>query len=124
MRAVVLHEFGPPENLRFEEVADPEPGAGQVRIAVAAAGVHLIDTTVRSGASGGPFPLPDLPVTPGREVAGVVDAVGAGADRRWLGRRVVAHLGRASGGYAERAVREADRLHGCPTAWPTTPRWR
>ena len=114
MRAVVLHEFGPPENLRYEEVADPEPGAGQVRIAVAAAGVHLIDTTVRSGASAGLFPLPELPAIPGREVAGVVDAVGPGADERWLGRRVVAHLGAASRGYAERAVRETDHLHVLP----------
>ena len=47
MRAIVLHEFGPAENLRYEEVDDPQPEAGQVRIAVAAAGVHLIDTTIR-----------------------------------------------------------------------------
>jgi NADPH2:quinone reductase len=41
VRAIVLHEFGPAANLRWEEVQDPEPGPGQVRIAVAAAGVHL-----------------------------------------------------------------------------------
>jgi NADPH:quinone reductase len=114
MRAVVLHEFGPPENLRYEKVADPEPGAGQVRIAVAAAGVHLIDTTVRRGVSGGLFPLPELPAIPGREVAGVVDALGPGADKAWLGRRGVTHLGAASRGYAELAVREADALHALP----------
>ena len=49
-------------------------------------------------------PLPTLPCIPGREVAGVVDAVGQGVDPEWLGRRVVAHLGHAAGGYAERAV--------------------
>jgi NADPH:quinone reductase len=59
-----------------------------------------------------------------REVAGTVDAVGPEADERWLGRRVVAHLGPASGGYAELAVRETEALHALPTAWPTTPRWR
>jgi NADPH2:quinone reductase len=62
----------------------------------------------------GPLPLPELPTIPGREVAGVVDALGPGVDERWLGRRVVAHLGPASGGYAELAVRDADALHAVP----------
>jgi NADPH:quinone reductase len=114
MRAIRLHEFGPPENLVYEEVEDPQPGPGQVRIAVAAAGVHLIDTTIRAGVQRGPLPLPDLPAIPGREVAGVVDALGAGVDEIWLGRRVVAHLGPASGGYAELAVREVDAVHALP----------
>jgi NADPH:quinone reductase len=114
MRAIRLHEFGPAENLVYEEVEDPQPGPGQVRIAVAAAGVHLIDTTIRAGVQRGPLPLPDLPAIPGREVAGVVDALGAGVDESWLGRRVVAHLGPASGGYAELAVREVDAVHALP----------
>ena len=114
MHAIVQHEFGPPENLRYEEAADPEPGPGQARIAVAAAGVHLIDTSIRSGAQMGPMPLPELPMIPGREVAGVVDAVGPGVEPGWLGRRVVAHLGWASAGYAERAVREVEHLHPLP----------
>jgi NADPH2:quinone reductase len=111
MRAVRLHAFGPAENLRYEEVEDPSPGPGQVRIAVAAAGVHLIDTKIRAGVRMGPMPLPTLPDIPGREVAGTVDAVGDGVDEAWLGRRVVAHLGPASRGYAELAVREVERLH-------------
>jgi NADPH2:quinone reductase len=114
MRAIRLHEFGPAENLVHEEVEDRQPGPGQVRIAVAAAGVHLIDTTIRAGVQRGPLPLPDLPAIPGREVAGVVDALGAGVDGSWLGRRVVAHLGPASGGYAELAVREVDAVHALP----------
>jgi NADPH:quinone reductase len=114
VRAIVLHEFGPAANLRWEEVEDPEPGPGQVRIAVAAAGVHLIDTTMRRGVQMGPMPLPDLPAVPGREVAGVVDALGPDTDGAWLGRRAVAHLGRATGGYAELAVREAAALHALP----------
>jgi NADPH2:quinone reductase len=85
-----------------------------VRIAVEAAGVHLLDTTIRKGESGGPFPLPDLPMTPGREVAGRVEALGPGVDDQWLGRRVVAHLGMASGGYAELAVAPAGALHELP----------
>jgi NADPH2:quinone reductase len=111
MRAIRLHEFGPAENLRYEEVPDPEPGAGQVRIAVAAAGVHLVDTTIRSGEARGPFPLPELPAVPGREVAGAVDAVGDGVDPSWIGRRVVAHLGIASGGYAELALCAVESVH-------------
>jgi NADPH2:quinone reductase len=113
MRAIRLHAFGPPEHLRLEEVDDPEPGPGQVRIRVGAAGVHFVDTAIRSGAEGW-LPLPELPMTPGREVAGVVDRLGAGAERGWLGRRVVVHLGTASGGYAELAVRDAGALHVIP----------
>jgi NADPH:quinone reductase len=114
MHAIRLHAFGPPENLRYERVDDPRPGPGQARIAVAAAGVHLIDTVLRAGRPMGPLALPDLPTIPGREVAGTVDAVGPEVDERWLGRRVVAHLGPASGGYAELAVREAEALHALP----------
>ena len=103
MRAVRLHEFGPPENLVLEEVPDLVPAPGQLRVAVEASGVHLLDTTVRRGEPG-PLPLPDLPTVPGREVAGTVDLLGEGVDPDWLGRRVVAHLGPVPGGYAEQAV--------------------
>jgi NADPH2:quinone reductase len=109
MWAIRQHEFGGPEELRVEEVADPHPGEGQVRIRVHSAGVHLVDTTIRRGEPG-PFPPPDLPMTPGREVAGIVDAVGPGQDGAWSGRRVVAHLGPASGGYAELALAPAGSL--------------
>jgi NADPH:quinone reductase len=114
MHAIRQREFGPAENLIYDEVTDPVPGADQVRIAVEAAGVHLLDTTIRKGQSGGPFPLPDLPMTPGREVAGRVDAVGPGVDEGWRGRRVVAHLGVASGGYAELALAPVGALHELP----------
>jgi NADPH2:quinone reductase len=97
MRAVRLHQFGPAENLVLDEVPDPWPGSDQVRIRVRAAGVHVLDTVIRSGASGGLFPLPELPTIPGREVAGVV-----------------AHLGQASGGYAQLAVASRSALHTIP----------
>ena len=113
MHAIRLHEFGPAENLRYESVADPQPGPGQVRIAVRAAGVHVIDTSIRAG-DAPPGQQPDLPVTPGRDVAGVVDALGPGADPTWLGRPVVAYLGLPSGGYAELAVAPAASLHALP----------
>jgi NADPH2:quinone reductase len=114
MHAIRLHAFGPAANLRYEEVEDPRPGPVQARIAVAACGVHLIDTALRAGRPMGPLPLPELPTIPGREVAGVVDAVGSEVDGRWVGERVVAHLGPASGGYAELAVREIEALHRLP----------
>ncbi|MEU6553038.1 zinc-binding dehydrogenase [Streptomyces sp. NPDC046915] len=114
MFAIRLHAFGPAENLTHEEIDDPVPGPGQVQIAVAAAGVHLLDTALREGIQG-PLPEPPaLPTVPGREVAGVVDALGTGTGPHWLGRRVVAHLGFAPGGYAELAVTDAGRLHDIP----------
>jgi NADPH:quinone reductase len=114
MHAIRQHTFGPAENLVIEEVADLEPEVGQVRVAVEAAGVHLIDTSIRQGEAGGPYPLPDLPMTPGREVAGRVDRLGPDVDDAWLGRRVVAHLGQASGGYAEQALAAVTALHELP----------
>ncbi|MFF8644192.1 zinc-binding dehydrogenase [Streptomyces sp. NPDC015345] len=115
MHAVRLHAFGPAENLAYEEVPEPVPGPGQVRIAVGAAGVHLLDTALRKGAADRlPFPLPELPLIVGREVAGTVDAVGEGVAESWVGRRVAAHLGLANAGYAEFAVREVEALHPLP----------
>lgn len=114
MHAIRLHTFGPAENLSYEPTAIPVPAPGQVRIAVAAAGVHLLDTDLRQGIKGPAPTLPELPTIPGREVAGTVDALGPGTDPAWLGRPVVTHLGFAPGGYAEYAVADADRLHPVP----------
>ncbi|WP_112141243.1 zinc-binding dehydrogenase [Glycomyces dulcitolivorans] len=114
MHAIRHHEFGGPEVLVYEEVADPEPGPGQVRIDNRAAGVHLLDTTFRNGAKDSPYPLPELPTIPGREAAGIVDAVGEGVDPSWIGKRVVAHLGFGSQGYAEKTVREVESVHEIP----------
>jgi len=113
MRAIRLHDFGPAENLVLDDLPDLEPGPGQVRIAVGAAGVHLVDTTLRRGEPG-PVPPPPLPTIPGREVAGVVDRIGAGVHEAWLGRRVVAHLGAVPGGYAEQAVCDVDLVYQVP----------
>ncbi|EPH44832.1 zinc-binding dehydrogenase [Streptomyces aurantiacus] len=114
MRAVVLHEFGPAENLSYETVPDPEPGPGQVRIAVRAAGVHFIETVLRAGNAGELAPpAPELPAIFGGEVAGVVDSVGAGVGQEWLGRSVVTAYG-TPGGYAELAVADVGQLHAVP----------
>ncbi|MFJ9010937.1 zinc-binding dehydrogenase [Streptomyces canus] len=114
MHAIRLHAFGPAENLTYEQTDDPAPAPGQVRIAVRAAGVHLLDTALREGQQG-PLPRPTtLPTVPGREVAGVVESLGDGVAELWLGKRVAAHLGFAPGGYAELAVTDVDRVHEIP----------
>ncbi|MEU9898827.1 zinc-binding dehydrogenase [Streptomyces phaeochromogenes] len=114
MQAIRLHTFGPAENLTYERTDAPHPAPGQVRIHVAAAGVHLLDTAIRAGIKG-PLPeLPALPTIPGREVAGTVEALGEGVAALWLGKRVVAHLGFNPGGYAELAVTDVDRIHEIP----------
>src|SRR4051794_2465847 len=116
MKAIRLHEFGPAENLRYEDVPDPTPpGRGMVLVEVDAAGVHLVDTMIRSGSTGGsPIPVPELPTIPGREVAGRVAAVGPEVDPRWIGKRVVVHLGMVPGGYAERALAKVESLYELP----------
>jgi NADPH:quinone reductase len=104
VKAIRQYEFGGPSTLRYEDVPDPVPGPSEVLIQVAACGVHLIDASLRRGEQPGP-PLPVLPFTPGREVAGVVVS---------SGQRVVAHLGPANGGYAELAVAPVTALHEVP----------
>ncbi|WP_435157161.1 NADP-dependent oxidoreductase [Amycolatopsis sacchari] len=76
MRAVRFAEFGGPEVLRVADVAVPEPGPGQVRVAVRFAGVNPVDWKIRSGLFGGSL---SRPRGLGQELAGVVDAVGPGA---------------------------------------------
>jgi NADPH2:quinone reductase len=113
MHAIRLQSYGPAENLIFDEVDDPEPGPEQVRVTVAAAGVHLLDVSQRQGDPD--YALLPLPGVLGREIAGVVDAVGEGGDPAWLGRPVVAHVGFGSnGGYAERTLCDVSRLHDLP----------
>ena len=73
MRAAQFSEFGGPEVLEVVDLPEPHASAGQVRVAVRAAGVNPIDWKVRGGAMGG-----DLPRRLGQEVAGVVDEVGDG----------------------------------------------
>ncbi|MEV4611086.1 NADP-dependent oxidoreductase [Kitasatospora sp. NPDC049258] len=77
--AITFSEYGLPEVLRPTEVTPPEPGPGQVRIRVRAASVNPLDLKIRSGLMARVAPA-NFPVIPGLDAAGVVDAVGAGAD--------------------------------------------
>jgi NADPH:quinone reductase-like Zn-dependent oxidoreductase len=89
MKAIVIHEFGPPEVLRYEDVPDPTPGAGEIRIRVHAATVNrVLDVSLRAGKE--PQRKAVLPLIPGVDCAGVVDAVGPGVTRWTVGARVAA----------------------------------
>lgn len=118
MHAIRQHELGGPDVLRYEEMADLEPGEGEVRIGVNASGIHYLDTSLRAGFTSEVHKPLQLPMTPGREVAGLIDAVGPGVDPSWSGKRVVAHLGMASGGYAEQAIANVESLHEIPGDLP------
>src|SRR6476659_7132360 len=96
MRAVVLTGHGGPEVLQVQERPDPPVGPGEVRIAVAAAGINFADTMARVGL----YPdAPKIPCVLGYEVAGTIESVGEGVSGHAAGDRVVA--GCRFGGQAE-----------------------
>jgi NADPH:quinone reductase len=103
MKAIRVNEHGGPEVLRYEDVAIPEPGAGQARVRLAASGVNFIDVYQRTGT----YPQ-DLPFTLGLEGAGEIEAVGEGVEEIAPG-DYVAFAG-VPGAYAEYIVAPAERL--------------
>ncbi|KOG87227.1 NADPH-quinone reductase [Streptomyces varsoviensis] len=116
MKAVRLHEHGGPEVLRYDEVPMPEPGPGEVLLRVHAVGVNPPDWYLRDGLSNLPpetRPAFDLPVTPGTDVSGVVEAVAADVEGFAMGDEVFGLLrfpgfdGRA---YAEHVAAPASDL--------------
>ncbi len=109
VKAIRVHEFGGPEVLKYEEVLLPEPGAGEARVKLAASGVNYIDIYHRSGLYKG-----QLPLTPGMEGAGVVDAVGEGVTEVKVGDRVAYAM--SQGSYAEHAVVACWKLVPVPPA--------
>ncbi len=105
MKALVCVEHGPPEKLVLQDLAVPEPGPGQVRIRVRAAGVNFPDTLIIRNLY--QF-KPPLPFSPGGEAAGVVDAVGEGVSHVVPGDRVIAMTGH--GAFAEMLVAPANAV--------------
>ncbi|WP_026912610.1 quinone oxidoreductase family protein [Patulibacter minatonensis] len=89
MTAITVPTFGDPDVLTLEDRATREPGAGEVRIAVAAAAVNPTDLLTRSGAASRSAE-PSSPIVPGMDAAGIVDAVGPDVDRLAVGDRVMA----------------------------------
>jgi NADPH:quinone reductase len=101
MKAVQLSRFGAPDVLEIIELPRPIPGPGQVLIRIRAAGINYFETLVRQNRYA---VTPILPIVPGVEVAGVIEALGEGVDPDLIGRRVAVPLfavGRPTGGYAE-----------------------
>jgi NADPH:quinone reductase-like Zn-dependent oxidoreductase len=118
MKAMRFHEYGGPEVLTYEDVEQPVPGPGEVRIRVAATTFNPVDGGIRGGYLQGPFPV-TLPHTPGIEVAGTVDAVGEGVESAAVGDAVVAFLSMtAPGAAAEYVIAPADVLAPAPTSIP------
>lgn len=111
MRAIQVTATGGPAVLVPTELAEPSPGPGQLLVEVAASGVNFIDIYQRSGQ----YPMP-LPFVPGSEGAGVVRAVGPGADPALVGARVA--WATAPGSYAELVVVDADQAVRVPDAVP------
>ena len=91
MKAVRFHEFGDPGVLRHEDVEQPEPGPGEVRLRVAGSAFNPVDDGIRGGYLQEPFPV-TLPHTPGIEVSGRVDALGEGVDDVAVGDAVIGFL--------------------------------
>ena len=107
MKAIRIHAPGGPEALKFDDVPEPTPGAGQALVTLAAAGINFIDVYFRTGTYKAPLPL-----TLGLEGAGAVTAVGTGVTDVKVGDSV-AWTG-VPGSYAQMAVVPADRLVKLP----------
>jgi NADPH2:quinone reductase len=89
MKAIVMHRYGSPEVLQYETVPDPEPRAGEIRIRIHAATVNrVLDVSLRAGKESARGAI--LPLIPGVDCAGVVDAAGASVTRWQKGMRVAA----------------------------------
>ena len=107
MKAIVVHEFGGPEVLKYEEMPRPEPNEDEILIRVMAAGVNPVDAAIRSGrfhGGGG-----NLPLIPGMDVAGVVEKTGAKVTKFKANDPIYAYLSfKEQGGYAEFAIAKQD----------------
>lgn len=111
MRAMRVHGLG--EALRLDEVAAPDPGPGELRLRVLACGLNFADTLMVAGTY---QEKPELPFSPGLELCGVVEGLGAGVSRFAVGDRVAAYAG--AGGLAEVAVVPAERCVAAPEGMP------
>jgi NADPH:quinone reductase-like Zn-dependent oxidoreductase len=112
VKAIVLHQYGGPEQLRYEETERPEYGDNEVLVTIRATSVNPIDFKLRSGAAKARMPL-EFPAILGRDLAGEVVEVGRSVTGFPKGMRVMAL---ANGTYAEYTVAKADVLAPIPSA--------
>jgi NADPH:quinone reductase len=111
VKAIRVHEFGPPQVMRSEETAEPTAGPQQMLISIKAAGVNPIDTYIRSGTYA--RKKPSLPYTPGMDGAGVVESAGREVRRFKAGDRVYIN-GTVTGSYAEKALCNEENVYPLP----------
>ena len=110
MKAIVVREFGEPEVMKVEEVAVPEPTGTQVLVRIETAGVNPVDTYLRTGIHAH---APKLPYTPGKDAAGVVEAVGVDVSKWKPGDRVYT-ADSLTGTYAEYSLASEAQLGRMP----------
>ena len=112
MKALVCEAYGPVENLVYRDMPDPVPGAGEIRVAIAAIGVNFPDGLLVEGKYQA---KPQVPFMPGGEFAGQVAALGPGASGFAVGDRVLGwNVGR--GAYAEQIAVPAGELFPLPAS--------
>jgi len=104
MKAIVIHEYGGPEVLKYEDLPRPEPKDDEILVRVIAAGVNPVDGLIRSGKWAKFFNI-TLPLVPGYDIAGVVEKTGGKIDKFKKGDAVYAYISlKKAGGYAEYAL--------------------
>ncbi|HEX8249077.1 MAG TPA: NADPH:quinone reductase [Pyrinomonadaceae bacterium] len=110
MKAIIVREFGAPEVMKLEDAVDLQPSENQVLVRVKAAGVNPVDTYIRTGTHA---QKPNLPYTPGKDAAGIIEAVGENVSDFKVGDRVYT-ADSVSGTYAEFALCEENQIHKLP----------
>ncbi len=130
MKAIQVQQFGEPDVLQLVEMDIPEPGTDDVLVKIEAIGVNPLDTYIRAGQ----YPvLPVPPFIPGKDVSGVIMAVGEGV-KKWKNGDRVYSVGTLSGGYAEYTVCHQSQIfslpgnmefsHGAAIGTPGAAAWR
>ncbi len=117
MKAAQISEYGAPAVVNVVEIDTPSVGAGQVLVEVHASSINPFDTKIREGAMKDAIPL-ELPVTLGGDIAGVVEAIGAGVSNVQVGDKVYGQanvVGGNSGAFAEYALTKAEQVAVMPT---------
>ncbi len=110
MKAIIVKEFGDAGVLKFEEIADLTPKENQILVKIEAAGVNPVDTYIRSGTHA---QKPELPYTPGKDAAGIIEKTGANITKFKVGDRVLT-TGSITGTYAEFCLCEENQLIKLP----------
>jgi len=109
INAIQVHAYGDADQLKHEQIAQPQPQEGEVLVRVHAAGVNPVDWKIRSGAMKA-FMQATFPYVPGVDLAGVVEQVGPGVTTFQVGQEVFGQSARGRGSYTEYSVASANSL--------------